>query len=425
MADLEYKLRQLRERWPEVAAQLNVESADARTVLGDTPETVLVYRGLHISSAFDPMREAELQAERVPLECACAWVYGLGSGYLADVLLARPQIKTLHVVFFNHQLMVESLATYPHRWLSDSRVRLYFAGAVTTPQWPFAAVYAELCLASHQALPLRDRVLVELNAEIRRRGLEKRYDENERPNLVANRRYVAEDPDVSICFGSVNGGCVTVVAGGPSVDQFLSNPVESDTLIVISTALAAVLVAGLVPDIVIALDGHREVCRHFLNADPFRDQLRRSLLIYSPGIQPEIVDAWPGKRAAFYLNNELFREIDGEMPRSTLFCSGTVTHCAVDLAVKMGASEVRLAGADFGFPSGFTHGEKMVHRQETMGDLQVMNGEGSLISSTPALVGYLRDLELYIEQHAGIRFIRMSSRGAMIAGTELYGAQER
>ncbi|MBV1788869.1 DUF115 domain-containing protein [Marinobacterium sp. D7] len=399
---------------------MDINSTEARTVLGDTPETVLVHSGLHISSAFDPEREANLQAARVPVESSTVSVYGVGSGYLVQTLLERPQVRKLNLVFFSYQLLAESMATYPHRWIEDPRVELQFGGSVKYPQLPFAAVYAELMSAEPDALPLRDRVLTELNEEFRRAGLARHYAKFERPNLINNRKNMISDPDVASLFGVASGGCVTVVAGGPSADYFLDNMVESDFLIVVSTALKGVLNRGLKPDVVVAIDGHKELLRHFDTVGPYCKQLNKAILAYAPVIQPFIVDSWPGFRCAFYLENTLFSEIRKQVLRSVLFCSGTVTHCAVDLAVKMGAEEVRLVGADFGFPGGFSHAEQTDHRQQQVGETQVMSGAGVLIDSTPALVGYLRDLEAYIELNPDVRFVQMSNLGAAIAGAKIF-----
>lgn len=410
----------LRVRWPEYAEELDVEAADRRTVVGDTPYTVLVHEGLHISSAFDPVREAELQASRVPQESGSVWIYGVGAGYLANMLLARPQIQTLDLVFFNYDLLAESLATYEHEWIDDPRVSLHFAGDLKRIEWPFAAVYTELSLAEIAGMPLRDRVQTELNAEVRRRVLKRRCSDNEQTNLQQNRVFAASDPDVSELFETRSGRCITVVAGGPSVDSFLENPVASDCLIAVSTVLAALLKADMAPDIVVVLDGHNEMIKHFDCSVSYRDQLADTELVYPPTINTSIIESWPGKRMIFYLDRPLFRELECEFPHSALFCSGTVTHSAVDLAVRMGAAEVRLVGTDFGFPGGFSHASNTTQRRQLSGFTQVENGEGGLIDSTPALVGYLRDLEDYIECHPEVDFVSMSDQGAAIAGTRLY-----
>ncbi|WP_168927404.1 motility associated factor glycosyltransferase family protein [Nitrincola alkalilacustris] len=389
--------------------------ADQHSVTGDTPVPVLVHQGVHLSSAFDPVREAAVQASVVENDANEVWVYGVGSGHLADQLLQRPALKSLYLVFFNHQLLAESLAVYSHDWIEDPRVRLVFAGHLKQISRPRAVIYAELMLAEPDAVSLRDRVVMALDNRLVSMRLDKRQAQYDRPNILQNLPMALNDPGVDQFFDQHKGGVITVIAGGPSATAFLSNPEPSDCLIVVSTALRAVLQAGLQPDIVVALDGHPGMVGHFEGVAHL-PALHRSTLVYAPAIPPAMLALWLGPRSVFRLDTPLYQGVSECKALTALFCSGTVTHSAIDLAVQMGAREVRLVGADFGFPDGYTHVEHASKRRKANGQVEIENGHGDLIESKPALVAYLRDLESYIALYPKVRFVSMSPEGARIDG---------
>ncbi len=417
MSGLDDRLARLRARWPEVGRQLDPGAALQKAVTVDTPHPVIVHGGLHVSSAFDPASEARLQASRVSDSACEAWIYGIGCGRLAETLLARPALQRLHLVSFNLRLLVESLDTHEHTWLDDPRATLHCAAEFDYPRAPFAAILAELQLAEPAGAPLRDRVRLELEEPARIAALRTRQANYDRPNIESNRARLAATLDIGAHFDTARGGTIAVIAGGPSARDFLRAPHPADRVISVSTSLLPALKAGVVPDFVVALDGHPALAQHFSGLDPFHQALAETTLAWAPSVDPAIMDGWPGRQAAFCPDTPLFSELIGGTDRSKLFCSGTVTHCAVDLAVRLGAARVLLVGADFGFADGHTHVEDAVFRQEARATTTVPNGNGVPIPSTPALVGYLRDLETYLRSHPEVSFVSMSTEGAHIAGT--------
>ena len=108
-----------------------------------------------------------------------------------------------------------------------------------------------------------------------------------------------------------------------------------------------------------------------------------------------------------------------EAPRGILWSSGSVTHAAVDLAVRMGARRVELFGADFATPRGRTHVQGMPWGEKVSADATrtlVQSGRGHEIPSMPNLLGYLRDLEGYVERHPEVDFVNAGRDGALIRG---------
>jgi len=81
-----------------------------------------------LSSAYDQVSEAELQASLVPEGSRRAWIYGAGTGEVPCVLLRRREMEKMVVVIMNPAVAVQSFRYFDHaEWLSDSRVELSLA----------------------------------------------------------------------------------------------------------------------------------------------------------------------------------------------------------------------------------------------------------------------------------------------------------
>jgi hypothetical protein len=186
-------------------------------------------------------------------------------------------------------------------------------------------------------------------------------------------------------------------------------------LVAVSTALAPLEARGIVPDVVVMVDTHPLLIEH-LRALQHPERLARVPLVYAADLDADVLAAWPGPRLAAHL--ALPGYADAKKARGVLFCSGTVAHTAVDLAVKMGASTVRLAGLDFAYPRGATHarGAAFAGRRER-GSVSVTSVVGELVSTDVNLLGYLRELERYVAAHPSVRFVNGSAAGARIQGT--------
>lgn len=127
-----------------------------------------------------------------------------------------------------------------------------------------------------------------------------------------------------------------------------------------------------------------------------------------------------------YLKGQRYAVPRREVPKGELFCSGTVTHAAIDLGVKMGTREMTLFGVDFCFPRQHSHvdGASMrqeVPRQRTVsspvgGSTWVLNGHGERVPTETNMVGYLRDLEAFVSAHPDITFLKAGRDGATLQG---------
>jgi len=419
------QLRRISLRWPRIGRELgSIPYPAGRIRLRDEGSTTLVLDGIQLSGAHNRHDEALLQASLVPGTARRATVYGLGMGDLPRVLLGREQVESLRVVLFNLEVV---RAVLEHvdlgDWIDDPRVELVLASSLGAVETPFAASPGSLRLASDSAAPLRDLVQLELATPFIRKNAGKKAALLD-AQVAANRERIEQDEDVRALFGSQPGARIHVAAAGPSLaesfDRLRERP-AAEPLLAVDACLRSLLDAGVVPDMVLAIDPARHGILPYFQGD--LRSCRESRLVYAPAVHADVLTTWTGTRSVAYTTEGCYQQLARELPRGRLFVSGTVTHCAVDLAVRMGASEVVLHGADFSFPRGLSHVEGAAHsrRMDAWRErgVWVLNAAGERVPTLPNLRGYLRDLEGFLQQHPTVRFVQASGEGARIRGAEL------
>ena len=411
-------------RWPKIAEviheKLTGEPLAWRT---GTPESTLVFSGIHLTSAYNRGHEAALQATLIPDESREGTVYGVALGDLQRALLGRESLCRLRVVIMNPSVAATCLAAASHDdWLEDDRISLHLGSEEDDISMPFAAAPATLHLASDDCLVLRDRIAQALASPFESHHF-RQLDAVLDARLEENISFVKNDGDVFSLYGKATGKPVVVVAAGPTAEsqfEWMRSKRPEQCVLVVSTALSPLLSAGIVPDAVLVIDPKDEILDHFEHID--REALRHVPLVYLPTVRADVLNAWPGPRLTAYIKRERFERIRKTYPKGVLHCEGTVTHVAVDLAVRMGASSIILVGTDFSFPEHTTHLVGAAHRRHvddanTGSAPEVINGYGARNISRPDMVGFLRALEKYIAVHDEVTFFNTGRAGADIAGT--------
>jgi hypothetical protein len=410
----------IRRRWPGVLEMIEGAAPVEARITDRTPERTLFIDGIHLTSSYNRLGEARLQARVIPCQSETATVYGFALGDLQRVLLERPAIVQLDVVVLSTSATHESLARFEHAdWLADPRVTLIHGGETDTVRKPFALAPATLRLADRCTERLRDQIVLEVSAPFQKRHFAREeawLDEC----LQRNADLRADDGDVRELFGSQPGGTALVIAGGPTLGRFfgwIRANRRDKTVVCVSTALKPLLGAGVVPDVVVVVDASPKVLDHFTGIDP--GLIDQTPLVYLADMYDEVLRAWPGPRLVTYFRRSRYRELLEADPKGSLHCSGTVTHAAVDLAVQMGCSRVILFGADFCHAEGKSHVDGAAHPHrvpDSPSVLRVVNGLGQRIPTATCLLGYLRDLESYIARRPSVEFIKAGRQGAPIQG---------
>lgn len=413
----------LQQRWPALYAQMMAiaEPADLHYIdSGESP--TLQVNGIHLSSCFDRLGEACLQAGQVAEGESSVWLYGVGCGDLQNELLRRYGLRQLDVVVLSLPLLKSVLRYFDHSaWLADSRVRLHVAAEVDEIRAPLAVVPAALRIVDDAAARLRDRLVLELESD--HINARVRNNPQFRQQISDNAALVARDRDVEALFNSTPAARIYVAAAGPTLSehyQRLKGRERSSMLIAVDAALKPLLGQGIMPDMVVTIDGIRDHIMALLDCDV--SLFAAVPLIYFPIVHRDVLLRWPGPRYAAYANSPLYEALLQQHPKGMLYASGTVTHAATDLAVKMGAREVVLLGADFSFPGERSHVAnavfcEAVDRSAPTYQEWLVDGYGERVRTSKNLRGYLLDLERYIAQHPQVRFLNGSRNGALIHGT--------
>ncbi|ABA88394.1 protein of unknown function DUF115 [Syntrophotalea carbinolica DSM 2380] len=411
----------LSRRWPELARHIEkaADNLPPFTLVEKTDRTLFI-DGIHLASAYNRQAEAQLQASMVPDGSPCAHVYGMAIGDLPRILLKRDSIRELTVVVMNCAVAALSLYFFDHRdWLDDPRLTLVAAAPTDRIKEPFAVAPGPLQLACDQASRLRDLVCLELATPF----IRKRHRPDNphlQKRLTENSEFVANDPSFTELTASSRYRTVVVAAAGPTLSDHYAwmKDHKPGPIIAVDAALKPLLQAGIVPEVVVTIDGHADVYDLFF-ADVDLALLRESALVYFPVVQNQTLQHWPGRRYAAWSKAPIFADLTKRYPRSALFSSGSVIHPAVDLATRLTGENIILAGADFGYPNGQSHVAGCAQAQPVQGSHWVLNSHGERISSIPNLRAYLRDLEGFIAGKNELKFFNASPEGAAILHTEL------
>jgi hypothetical protein len=411
----------IQRRWPLLSARLLVE--DASLLQADLVEglgSTLSINGIQLTSRHDRTREARLQADSLPIDSPVVHVYGTGLGDLQIELLQRDGLERLYVHILNGAVFALVLQLLDQQqWLSDPRVELLYAGDLAEIQLPFFALPSELVLADDFNAKIRDRLISETHLTFNNREFDPRSPEIIEC-LQASLSLVQTDHDVAELFGSRPGQEVFVIATGPSLEQHfdtlraIRNQAERPLFICVDTAYRPLLAHGIRPDVVVSID-QRISARHLPPEDT-----TDITLVYMPMLDPLVLGAWQGPRYAGYSASPIYQQLRAQLPKGELYVGGSVIHPAADLAVKMGAVQITLFGADFAFPSNKTHAgwnDGDLGPQLGAAKHWVLDGHGQRIKTQLNFRSYLCELERYIAGHPQVRFYNSSRAGAMIAGT--------
>ncbi len=402
----------IRRRWPLVAKELDrTEVKDCAWQSGPKDGTI-VYKGLRMTSAVDRAAEAKMQAsllERAPE----LWCFGVGLGELPREVLKRNR-KT-SVVVMNREVTRASIGHVYHAdWLEHKKVSLKMASEIAESirvpdKAPFAVVPMELRHADVDAYPVRDAVCGAINSRFNHEIQYKAQLPNDLEHWEANKpRMEAEDKIVSDLFG-MRPGCESIVcATGPTLDDelgWVKENREGKLVIALNSSLRPLHVAGIVPDVCVAIDSADSIAKGLDGIDI--ESLKECQLVYEPVVTPSFIEAWPGPR--FYSVNNL------------LWSKGTVTHTAVDLAVKMGAASVTLVGVDFCHPKLKSHAKDAPDHYDVNAEIPAsliptIDGNGEMTHTIPCLSMYHRHLESFIKDHPQVKFYKRGRAGVPLMG---------
>ncbi|OCR24696.1 motility accessory factor Maf-2 [Pseudomonas syringae] len=411
----------LQNRWPDVFARLLAEDdALLEVELVEGLQSTLSINGIQLTSRHDRIAEARLQAASLPQASKVLHLYGTGLGDLQRVMLEEHSAARLQVHILNGALFALVLKlTDQDDWLSDPRIELGYAADHSEIQIPFFALPAELELADEKNARIRDRLVSEVHIHFNNREFDPQAPQILQ-RLEESFDLVSRDPDVAELFGSQSGREFYVIGTGPSLEQHFEKllavrgQAQRPLFICVDTAYRPLIAQGIVPDLVVTID-QRISDRHLPAADTAGIRL-----VYLPLSNPQVISAWQGDRYVGFSPSPVYAQLRQRVQRGILAAGGSVIHPAVDLAVKMGATQITLFGVDFAYPMNKSHagwGDGELGAPVDQARQWVLDGHGQRVKTQLNFRRYLGELERYIQAHPQVRFSNSSRSGAMIAGT--------
>ena len=344
-------------------AQLRVQPARSG------PPTAF-WNGRPLHSRFDPVREAENAAAAVPPDADIVILAGFALGYVAEALLRRSPRRPLIIAEAVPEIIEQAAAVRGISAILDHpRVSLTVGGdpenvrALLTKALP--AVGSSICF-----LPWKPSIDTApgwygqlehcVDEHTRRLAVNARTLERFGPlwirNLAANAELIAHALSVGDWEGHFHNLPGLVLAGGPSLEEVIPHLPElarRHLIVAVDTALAALRRAGVVPDIVAAVDPQYWNTRHL---DYPGDLASGIIILAESATHPAVFRKLKGRpcltRSRFPMGT-LLEDAGGI--RGELKAGGSVATAAWELIRHLGCSPMTAAGLDLGFPAGRTH----------------------------------------------------------------------
>jgi len=211
---------------------------------------------------------------------------------------------------------------------------------------------------------------------------------NLRPFILRQIENLAENQIPAVCLnGAFRGRTAVVLAGGPSLDAILPwvrRHRRHLLVIAVSRISRALIAAGIQPDICVSVDPvdfNLNVCQDMLEFH------NGTLLVNKDHLSSNLLASWSGRKVfvgkrypwSTPLEPENFPPVGGT----------TVTNSALDIAVKSGAAQIVLGGADFCLSQeGITHAsgsaEHAMGSRLQLGDQQVETNSGMMADTENA-----------------------------------------
>lgn len=291
-------------------------------------------------------------------------IIGPGLGFVIDELIARradvrivaleilPELVTLW------QQRTQSLTLLPGQIVIGTAP----AFEMQVVRWPAEALAAEPLLLVHPVVQQHWAATV----DTARRALaqyvfEQRSNEDARQRLaplylaqtLQNLPGIATSPDVSVLDGIASGEPLVICGAGPSLDRLL--PVlranrHRAWYVALDTSIRPLLAAGIVPDLVIAIDPTGLNGRHLLNL-PTR---QRPWMVCEGSVEPPVWSAFRGRTLMGRVNRSdpwPWLESLGVAP-TVLRAWGSVLTTACDVVTRMRPSSVAFAAVDLAYTFG-------------------------------------------------------------------------
>lgn len=417
---IEHKLLPILEKSMQDYGVIQTENEEGDFLFHTTASGFLTVKDLHndiyIHSTVDPMYEAGKVAEYIfnPRKKAYS-IRGCGLGYLIYQLYVISNGAAFIHVFEKDARMVEYARRYGVLdWVPADCVSI----VVDADPLPFLESTLEEDTGFYilgSELSSESDVVSEIYAKYNTSMIFKRSCEiNYWSNLRRGCKRISEF-DVS----SVKKD-VIVVAAGPSLDDnlgFLKKNVGKKTIIAVGTVFKKLLAQEICPDMVVVLDPQERTYRQIEGAEEQKVPMLLAMTAHW-----KFAAAYKGEK--YLIPSEGVEELDiiTEKYEDAWNMGGTVTHFALEAAVRFKAERIFLVGVDLAYPGGVTHATGTMDRsQKSIDNLIPIEGcRGTTVYSDTVFISYRHEIEDMIAHTPWISYYNMSCVGAKIAGTQTF-----
>lgn len=211
---------------------------------------------------------------------------------------------------------------------------------------------------------------------------------------------------------------IYLVAGGPSLNKtvsILKHKKDGEVIICVGTVLEKLLQEKIVPDFVIITDPQETMCRQLECAE----KPLNTRLLYMCSANEKAVRYFSGKKYIIFQKGFDQAEEYALRHGCTLFSTGgSVSTTALDIALRMGASQIVCLGLDLAYTGSQSHacgtlGVRTISQQQNMPMIQSVADQA--IPTADNLMTYHHWIEERIRTVKGVALINISD-GAFIKG---------
>lgn len=412
-------------KWEKISHNIamhakNIDSNSCKNV----PSFYPIINDMQIVSAYNPDKEALLQASRINIRSEIAYVFGIGSGLIQEKLLKNKNLKKLYVIIMNYDVAAILFTCFDHRnWLSNYKAELLYVKDLKNLPLNYTFYPPCVKLSDSNGYEIRDLIEMQLDQSFNNKVISKKIKKSLKKNNYL--KEMNNDKSLTELLKESSFDKAMVVGGGPSAINYLDfirKNKKKYGIICVDRMFKTLVEKKIIPNFVVCSDPGKHTER-FKNINiPIKSYPK---LLYLPSTNFKMLKLWKGKKYYYYPNDEknmkVYRKIFNQYPGEKLFLQGSTIHPCVDLAAKLKSNEILLFGADFCLINQQTHSSQKKNKEviSTSGyDKELLNGNGEVVKTKPSLVSFLRELEFYISKNNDVTFINSSKNGALIKGTK-------
>lgn len=250
-------------------------------------------------------------------------------------------------------------------------------------------------------------------------------------NFFGNLMNVLNNPGIKNLFDKFKGKPAIIVSAGPSLTknvELLKEVKEKAFIICVDTALRVLFNLGIMPDVVVLVDGSELNFKHFEGIDPTPVPL-----IFNCEANVDMIRLHKGRKFPLNMRVALMdwleKTIDEEYGK--IDQSGpSVANIALQVAKKAGADPIILIGQDLAYTGGNSHASgtalcknDVIKQKNPLDLLKVKDVFGNEVYTDRGFYAMLKSFEGAIE-HIEAKVIDATEGGARIEGTEIMTLRE-